>query len=50
VSKDKKLAAIADLNFYRSEYLSMLGLSFAISECRALWQSLEDDRLVRGEG
>jgi len=30
VSKDKKMAQIADTNLFRSEYLSMLGLFYAI--------------------
>lgn len=30
VGKDKKLTSIADANFQRSEYLSMLGVAFAI--------------------
>ena len=44
------MGSVADLNFYRSEYLSMLGLSFAIQESKVLWQALESDRPNRPEG
>jgi hypothetical protein len=44
VGKDRKLTCIADSNFSRSEFLSMLGLSFAVEECRALWAMLERER------
>jgi hypothetical protein len=50
VSKEKKMGNVADMNFYRSEYLSMLGLSFAIQECKTLWQGLESERSARSEG
>jgi len=30
VNKDKKMAPIADTNLFRSEYLSMLGIFYAI--------------------
>lgn len=41
VGKDKDLTNIVDLNFYRSEFLSMQGLKYAIEECKSLWKSLE---------
>jgi hypothetical protein len=44
VGKDKKLTPIADSNLQRSEYLSMLGVSFAVEECRSVWGMLERDR------
>lgn len=37
VGKDKRLTAVADSNFQRSELLSMLGVSFAIEECKGVW-------------
>lgn len=45
VGKDKKLANIVDLNFARSEFLSMEGLNYAIEECRNIWSSLESAKL-----
>ena len=48
MTKDKKINMIADSNLLRSEHLSMLGLSYAISECKTLWQSFE--RIPRSEG
>jgi hypothetical protein len=40
VGKDKKLTGIADCNFQRSEFLSMLGISFAVEECKSMWTML----------
>jgi len=40
VGKDKKLASIADSNVQRSEFLSILGVAFAIEECKNMWQKL----------
>ncbi len=50
VGKDKRLAAVVDLNFLRSEYLSMLGLSFAIEECKNIWNWLEKEKVGASEG
>lgn len=44
VGKDKKISAIADMNFQRSEFLSMQGLSFAIEECKNIWQTLDKEK------
>ena len=41
VSKDKKLAGVADLNLQRSEHLCMVGLSCGASECKTIWKMLE---------
>jgi hypothetical protein len=40
VSKDKKMASVADTNLFRSEYLSMLGLFYTIQESKFLWGEL----------
>jgi len=41
VGKDKKLNPIVDLNLQRSEYVSMMGVNFAIEECRSIWSGLQ---------
>jgi|JI9StandDraft_2_1071091.scaffolds.fasta_scaffold1674334_1 hypothetical protein len=40
VGKDKKLSHIVDLNFSRSEYLSMQGIAYALEECKSIWKDL----------
>lgn len=44
MGKDKKLTCIADSNLQRSEWTSMLGISFAVEECKGIWQLLEKEK------
>lgn len=49
VGKDKKLNLIVDLNFQRSEYASMMGVNFAIEQCRSIWNTLQKEKNVANE-
>lgn len=40
VIRDQKTAAIADTNFDRSQFLSILGIHYCLQECKQVWSSI----------
>ncbi len=41
IGKDKTISSVVDTNYQRSEALSIMGINYAIAECKALLNELK---------